>query len=488
MNQKKSLLITLLTIFSILSYSTLAPIIYTNKTFMNIPTPHTFLPMKYSTWHRIIKQGSSADTPWNATVHVAPFYHNSNNKGKMGKYFGTNNKNVLTVGRFGPNTDIQGNLIIHANSPSDPAGELKLDPEHTAYGAYFSYHQKLEGIHKGLFLQVNVPLEHVENDLHMSTTVSDILNYFKGDYEVTSGATKQEKLTHAKLDNLRSKSGVADIEVMLGYKLADKKEHEVNGAIKLQIPTGNRPTGEYIFDAIVGNNRHWGLGGQFDASMNISKGDDYSLEFITHLDYMYFFKADEKRTLGYRNGYASGTDPITSLVTEDTPTIFPWAHYILGGEDGKAGTFPLANVLTRDVDVTPGGQVKGMASFAYHRNNTTIDFGYSFLARESEKVTVKQWDNNKYGPAIANYNATNTFNYDDPTNDILGGPIQQNELETRTPSTPGFLKHSLHLALGYTLSEWENPFTMGCGASVSWMEDNSNTVGYTLWLKFGATF
>jgi hypothetical protein len=420
----------------------------------------------------------------------------------MGKYFGTNYKNVLQIDAFGPNTDVQNNLIIHRQNPAAEAaggnpiilkGKLELKPEHTAYGVYLSYNQELGSINKGLFFQINLPVVHVKNDLHAKVTDETreiftgtpmgVLDFFSGNYTQTALTEKQAALTHAKIGGVDSHTGLADIELMIGYRMADREEHQLSGSIKIILPTGNRPTGEFLYQAIVGNNRHWGLGGNLDASMNVIKGEYYSLECLLRLDYMYVFKSSEKRTLGFRNGQSRGGDP----EREDTPVVQPWAHYMLGGEQGKLGVFPLANVLTRDVDITPGGKLQGHASFAYHKNNTTLDFGYSFYGQEGEKVTVKCWENDKYGPAEPTYNTTLAF---DVTNAdrVLGGPINKDELIVETPATPAVLKHSVHAAISYTLSEWKNPSFFGCGVSVDWTHDNSTPVGYTIWGKFGTTF
>jgi hypothetical protein len=440
----------------------------------------------------MLKQGSSAKNPWDGTLQVVPFYRTSTSSVKLGKYFGTNDKNILTIDAFGPDTDVQNNLIAHQGSgdPITLAGKLKLDPKYTAYGALVTYNQNLDNIHRGLFFRINIPFEHVEHDLRatvtdetkeiVGTSSKGILDLFGGQYEQTTAGKLQSRLTHAKIKGVNSKSGIADLELMLGAKLVERAEHEVTGALKIFVPTGNRPTGEFLYQAIVGNNRHWGVGGELDASMNIYKSEEHSLECILHLDYVYFLKSNEVRTLGYRNG----ADRVSR---EDTPIKFSWAHYIAGGEDGKQGTFPLANILTRAVDVTPGGKVQGLAAFAYHRNNTTIDFGYSLFAQEGEKVTVKSWEDDKYGPAQPTYDTTNNFSVTNASY-VLGGAIQRTELVLDDAATPAILKHSVHAAIGYTLSEWENPFMMGCGVSYDWTHDNSTPVGYTLWCKAGVTF
>jgi hypothetical protein len=459
---------------------------------MSIPTPNYYLPMKYTTWHRILNEGSSAKNPLGATLQIVPFYRNSTSSGKLGKYFGTNDKNILTIDAYGPDTDVQNNLVIHQGTGGaiTMKGKLKLDPKHTAYGALLSYNQNLDDIHRGLFFRINIPLEHVEHDLRATVTdetqevvgssSKGILDLFGGNYEQTTAGKLQSKLTRAKIVDKKSKTGVADLEIMLGAKLVERPGHEVAGAIKIFVPTGSRPSGEFLYQPIIGNNHHWGVGGELDASMNVYKSENHCLECLLHLEYAYFLKGSEIRTLGYRNG-------TERAAREDTPVRFSWAHYILGGEQGKKGTFPLANVLTRDVDVTPAGKFCGHASFAYHINNLTLDFGYSLFAQEGEKVTVKCWEDDKYGPANPTYDTDNNF---DVTNGnyVLGGPIQRDELIVDDAATPAILKNSVHAAIGYTASDLKNPFMMGLGASFDWTHDNSTPVVYTLWCKLGVTF
>jgi hypothetical protein len=173
--KKISLYFTSYTIIIFSLFSSLAPVTYTNKTFMALPTPHHYLPMKYSCWHRILKQGSSGKTPWGAALHFAPFYRMSNNATGLGKYFGTNNKNVIKVGITSPDSDLRSDLILRKSGYSTVAemtfrGTIKLSPKHTSYGLYFSYYQELNNITDGLFLQVNLPIQNVENDLRASFT------------------------------------------------------------------------------------------------------------------------------------------------------------------------------------------------------------------------------------------------------------------------------------------------------------------------------
>jgi hypothetical protein len=485
-------------IFSIVFTSTLHPFIHTNKTFMALPTPHYYLPMKYSCWHRILKQGSSAEKAMGATFQLVPFAHISNSGCGLGKYFGGNDKSKITINNTNPNLDVRTDFIIHRpypayQTPSNLAGTLKLSPKSTSYGLYFSYNQELNNIHKGLYTQINLPLQHVENDLHFSVTdetkdpVGGVEDYFTGKLRQTAPDCKQEPLAYLKMGGAKNQTGLADIEFILGQKLVDKEQHELNGAIKVILPTGNKACANNLFPVSIGNNRHWAIGAQFNGSLNINKSKTSSFECLFHVDYTYLFKADEKRTLGYRKG----TDVYDPNHRDDTSTTWMWNYYLLGGENGKQGVFPLANVLTQDVNVSPGGRLQGYLSFAYHRSDTTIDFGYSFYSQEGEKISVKHWLNNTYAPAHPDYPTTAAFNIIDFGQQggwALGGPIQDYMLDTKSPATPAAFVSAIHFALSHTISDWENPLVMGCGFSAEWTQDNSIAAGYSLWAKLGISF
>jgi len=468
-------------------------ITHTNKTFMSVPTPHDYLPMKQTSWHRIIKQGSQDEHPFGGTLQIVPFYRTSNRESSLGKYFGTNGKNELTVAPPGPNVDVQTSLIAHRHDTVSPFSDLiKLNPEHTTCGAYFSYQQDLDKLNNRLFLRFNIPVVEVTNDLHLTNTSPDkdtvtnknILDFFNGTFKQTDVENLQEPLTSAKIDGPNKNSGVADVECMLGYMLTEKEEYEMSGHIKVVLPTGNEPTGEYLFEAIVGNGKHWGIGAGIDAALNISKSETDSFEFLAHLDYTYLFREDEKRTIGFRNGI-NNVGP--GSTREDLSVVLPWFQYVLGGENGKMGTLPLANILTRHVSVLPGSKLQGHASFAYHRNDTTFDFGYSFFAQEGEKVRIKSWTDDKYAPAAPGYDTSNAFDMSN-ANQVLGGWINASELDPELAATPAILKHSIHGSIAYTHSDWKNPFMLAGGFSVDWTQDNATPTGYTLWGKVGVSF
>ena len=85
-----------------------------------------------------------------------------------------------------------------------------------------------------------------------------------------------------------------------------------------------------------------------------------ALELIFAAKYKYLFKSREARTLGLKD--------MSSRILDSH------ACYKLGGRVGEARVFPLASILTRDVEVVPGGSFEGLANLSFAWNNFSFDF------------------------------------------------------------------------------------------------------------------
>jgi len=340
------------------------------------------------------------------------------------------------------NCDLDLGYILH-----DRAGELQgkvasinFDPEQRVYGARLDYYQDLEKIVKGLYLTAALPVVHVENNMNMSlacgtipacgpctpcapttnvltpATAADaalntrVLNYFKGCTDVsfvgvhTTGDVldnlavnnTQAPLTKAKINGKRSETGVADIDVKLGYKFLDKENYMVALNLGVTFPTGNEAKGNYVFEPIVGNGQHWGFGFGMDSLFRVWSNEESNLKFALMFNYRYLFENDECRTLGLN------APAVTPAVVNNCPTPCDkprcstarnWGQYALLGDNKTVVApftlIPAANLTTLNVNVTPGSQFDGIAAFTYNHGGWTLDLGYNLYLREGERVKLR---------------------------------------------------------------------------------------------------
>ena len=430
------------------------------------------------------------------TFQAVPFYQKSVNKKDLGNYFGAFNQNLnynvvqdfIGVGYSSNELLLTPAQIIH-NPGLEVAvadsinAKVKMEPTQESYGIRLDYHQKLDKLVKGLYFKVNLPVVYVKNDMGLSYTgnaltqqipdgagtgaVKSVLDYLSGNITTTM----QDPLTHAKIDGSQSEIGVADIQVAVGYTLFNEVDKCLTGFVQATIPTSNKPMGEYLFEPIYGNARHWALGGGLDGRFEIWKDDDMSLDILFAAQYKYLFKATEKRTLGLlRSG-----------------NLINFGHYLLGGQINQTKVFPLANVLTRDVYVVPGGQFDGIAGLVFNWGNFTIDLGYNFFAKEKEEVEVSVWTEGLYAVTKSTYDPSSVFVSSDI--DSRDSWITKERLAVSPVESPAQSSHKIFTALGYEFDGWNYPIMLGLGGSYEFIRGrNVGLEGYAFWAKAGLTF
>ena len=507
---------------------------YTNKTFLATRSHNDNMAMEYAGWHKQTRK--MMGKRWGGSFQATGFYQASTNDTDLGKYFGKYNSatgpNALnpyagTIQDFiwvaDRTTDywallLDPDFMIHDRAEAvtdtlDVKGTLR--PEQTSYGIRLDYHQKLDKLAKGLYFKVSAPIVRIKNDMSMSYTgglhnqqltqiqqaktpaTVSLADYLAGRVYSTAAddATNiQDRLTHAKISGSQSTTAFADVTATFGYNFLYKEHKHLGVNVCLVIPTNDTPDGTWLFDAEHGLRGHWALGLGLDGAFELWQHGNKSIEFVGALSGKYVLPETEKRTLGFKYDDA--------LVDTPNPNNFagklvPMGHYMLGGMSGVAGTFPLANVLTRDVMVRPGWQLEGLANMAFNWGNFTLDLGYNLYASERESVSVKTWADNTYGIADNTYNtiSTNPFAADgtDTPADIrdgsVNGFIQRDHLVTESCVTPVQVTHKVYGGASYAFNGWEYPMMFGLGASWEFTQgSNAALDGYGLWLKTSINF
>jgi hypothetical protein len=488
--------------------SNMAAKTYSDKTFLNARDSLTNLPMEYTTWHNMINIKSNGE--YNGTIQAVGFYQESTNKSDMGKYFGFDWQGQADQGimnEIGVHST-QVNIlkfpgdVIHNHNAGAGAGTLdcnyKFEPYQDAFGVRLAYHQDLDKLLDGLHFRINTPIVQVKTNMNITqvsenNTPQDVngtsvtfLDYLSGNVENTDATQLQDKLAYQKITGgSHSSTGVADIDCKLGYTFMHKKRFRGALNIALTIPTGKTPKAEYRFEPVYGNGGHWGLGAGFDMAVNLWQKDNKSIDFMLVGNYKYLFEGTEKRTLDYV--YPYGGDKASG------------GYYNLGGEADKQGVFPMANILTQDIKVTPGSMFDGIAAFALNYGNFTFDLGYNFYARESEDVKLKNAWEDKYAVAAWKYNTNSDFQllHSNDNDKAFAGQdapkdtdatIKEEHLDFSEITTPSQVTHKIYSGLGYEFAEFEYPFFVGVGGSYEFVDNNSALENWALWAKLGISW
>lgn len=478
----------------------LVAVLTVSATGINAHTEHTYLarrsisvnlPMELTTFYE--RTQAKLGDRFGGNLQVTGFYGETNSN--HGEYFGINDKgeyvlrsSAVASAKSTVNNEFDLGYVIHlynrgAGADQDAQATIKYDPEQEFYGVRFDYYQNMDKILKGLYLKVYTTIACADNDMHLevkdvtdpliANLQTNLVNYFKGDYSDTTvdNNNQQRALTHGMIDGSHSETGVADVEVILGYKFLYKDKYHMGINLGITIPTGNDPDGKYMWEPIYGNHSHFGFGAGLDGHARLWGDSDQNIKLNFALNYRYLFEGSETRPLKLK----------------DYPS-----PYVLLGKNGEQPLVPAVNVLTPlGVDVTPGSQVDGVLALAYNNGGFCADLGYNLYFREREDVDIKNdLTANTYGVAARSFQTNNNFSVGGAT-DFDGNAVKwlaKSDVDAAAAETPSQFTNSIYGGLGYAFKKWDYPLMMGVGGKYEWASKNSEFDNWQLWIKLALSF
>jgi hypothetical protein len=505
-----------LLLFTLLFAGNISAAKYSDKTYLSTRPQISNLALQQTTWHTNLYR--RPDAKYNGTFQVTPFYQASTESTELGKYFGFDwggtrgKENIISV-RPEVQEDADPNglvkvynarYIIHNYDAVDTlAADYYMRPEQTIWGARFDYHQDLDKILDGLYFRISTPLVEVKNRIEITKVHEEtsqaipglagtnvtFLDYLSGNVEnVVDANNLQDPLKYAKIDGTtHSSSGLADIDVRLGWKMLYKKWMRGGMSVGMQVPTGKTPKAEWLFEPVHGSGHHWGIGLNADLNLTLWRKNNRSIDLMFAADYKYLFQGIEKRTIDF---FAAGSSPKASI---------KGGHYLLGGQENVAGAvFPLANVLTQDFKVTPGNQLDGIINLNVNYNNWIFDLGYNLFLKEDENLSLRNpWVNDKYAISGITYDTATNFSIIKATTTKGDAPgagdgdnvaIQENYLDYDSIRTPAITTHKIFMGTGYQWNSFKYPTMLGFGASYEFANRNSAIENWSIWTKVGMSW
>ncbi len=347
-------------------------------------------------------------------VSNSAFYEESCSSGDLSNYFMIDGKSELVIKGY----NAAGSRDIYAEWLGIPSSDhmdgdeqdyphhtfsskISMAPEMKRWGVNYFVQKKLRD---NFWFSILVPFVNVATNARLSEyeisgqrpeTLMPILDsgargvlFFEEPLNVTQ-ALSHPLMKYGKIDNKKhQKAGLADITLRLGLNKMYKK-CLLDLYTQLVVPTGDKPTAEYLFEPIVGNGHHFaaGAGAKFSA-----KYKNFTL--MSDFDYLYLFQSSEKRSFDLNNG--------------------PWSRY-MAATTGLPRTRPqrLINYLTKDLYVTPGSYANALFAADFNRDKIHLQFGVNIEAKANEKVYLKEGFNDYVGIAF--------YDIDAPQSMIISG-------------------------------------------------------------------
>jgi hypothetical protein len=207
-------------------------------------------------------------------------------------------------------------------------------------------------------------------------TTQSIRTALSGDF--TFG-DMQERWNFGRFDFCpRTKTGLADLDVILGLNLLQSDWAHFAIYTQFVIPTGDTPRAKFIFEPIVGNGGHPAFGAGISAHASLfsdhSRGGR-NVGFYIEGNVVHFFKHDQRRSFDFKN---NGLLSRYILLKE-----YDINNKYLGR------LINAINFATRNADVRIHYQADVTFKIAMGIGRWGLDLGYNIYARGKEEVCIK---------------------------------------------------------------------------------------------------
>ncbi|TET06960.1 hypothetical protein E3J79_00370 [Candidatus Dependentiae bacterium] len=311
-------------------------------------------------------------------------------------------------------------LADYFGLPTDYQSCVTFEPRIDNFLVDFNFYLGLDEWCQGTYFRIHAPLVHTRWNLDMcecievegtnihwpgyfnktlsvsststigiarNNLVSRFTSFITGCGAINSNDITFNKLCYAKMACDRcTDTALADIQMTLGWNFWCEEDYHAGLNIRAVVPTGTRPNASYLFEPIVGNGKHWELGGGLTGHWVAWKSEDEEISCAFYLDanVTHLFKAKQCRTFDLTckplSRYmlaAKFKTPVINLIAE--PDQKPIKQF--------AGVYtPVANLTTLAVDISVGAQADLVLMFQYLHNNWSFDLGYNFWATDCEKI------------------------------------------------------------------------------------------------------
>ncbi len=401
------------------------------------------------------------------------------------------------LGEFSP-TDTTGGIF---------EGSFCLDPEQTVVGLGMTFKKAFYEMCDGqwFWFELSSPLTHVKNNICIRETINSDGQLLSLDAVASvSEAFAQSSWLYGKIDPCcnQAETKFADLEFKVGYEWLKNDCCFFESYIGALIPTGNRVTGRFVFEPIVGHNRHPGVmsgsTGMFEWWRN--ECCDCYAQFAIDWNSLYLFEKVETRSFDLKNKPWSRYMPVY-YSKEQAQQANDLYDQTRAAESVVLHT-PGINVFTQPLCVKP--------KFAHTFNSAFIfncckdccqlqaEAGYNVYFRSAECVKLACcWQE---GPALKSIDGrgkTNRYqtiagspseDTDTSVDNYSENIITECDLNIASAAHPSVLTHTIY---GFTGCQWENhkyPTLLGVGFSYEFGDDNAAADRWVAWLKGGISF
>lgn len=331
---------------------------------------------------------------------------------------------------------IQGSAVTSRNAkawladnfylPRDFNGSFSVSPKIKTFYADLDFYLGLDEWWKGAYVQVWGPIVYTRWDLDFeeqtptaagtlahtagyftpmelprTSLLANFSAYVQGNTIGTNGVITQEDgaevahtitfqpLNYARMScGSRKETGFGDLRAEFGWNFWRHEDYHMGISIQAAAPTGNKCCSKYLFDAVVGNGKHWELGGALTGHYVFYRSEegDKHFGFYGDLNVTHMFKRSGLHTYDLKGKpnskymlaakFGANSQDLRGASTTGTLASKQFAELYT----------PVANLTTVNVDVSSSAQIDLVAKFNYTYKRFSMDLGYNFYYRSCQDV------------------------------------------------------------------------------------------------------
>ncbi|MDQ5890715.1 MAG: hypothetical protein QG604_589 [Candidatus Dependentiae bacterium] len=308
-------------------------------------------------------------------------YQESFNHTKSAPFFLGNDRTKVIIDE-GEEGDINPDWF-HIQSATDTLykSTLSVAPKRLAIGVCLRAQYILDDILDGLWAAVVLPIVNVTHTLNVAE--------FKNSATQVSPTSAFGSVERAlDWDNWRagkwsgepqSITGLDDMVCQLGLDIDGPLNSMQQIALEIVVPVGGRPTGQYLFEPLIGSQGSVGIGGSIKTVAPVYQLNKNCLfSYIGHLGYRYHLPCHQPRLFDLK-----GQPFSRYLVYMDTALRPDIANVVMKAANG-------GNFFLRESLVTPGATGQSINALEMSISRHRINVGYMYWWRVAEQVTFAE--------------------------------------------------------------------------------------------------
>jgi hypothetical protein len=328
-------------------------------------------------------------------------------------------KNILTIsGSQSPDRTRREWLADYFGLPTDFKSCVEFQPRVSNVLIDFDTFIGLDKYASGLYIRAHIPVAYTRWDLGMceslvttgsnahdagyfnatgiphSQLVHCFTDFINGTDTPKATGLTFNKLAHAKMNcSAQRLVKISDIQLAIGWNALHNPRYHVGGNLRITIPTGNRPTGEFLFEPIIGNGHHWEVGGGLSAHIVLWENEDTQEHAGIYFDcnITHMFSNWQQRSFDLCNKSFNSCYMLAEQMTSDIQ------QKLRGNVDGELiepiaqynqEVTTVANLTTLPITVSVGVQADLALLISYTKEKNSWGFGYGFWGRSCEKICL----------------------------------------------------------------------------------------------------